>query len=83
MKTIITFLFLLVITAACNNRNEAENSTAQDTMDFVPGYGGGHEPGKGEVSSPSFPRETYQNETEVDTARGIHGVNVDTTGNGN
>ncbi|MGI8891879.1 MAG: hypothetical protein ACR2GN_00325 [Bacteroidia bacterium] len=80
MKTILTRLFLLAITAACNNRNDSENPSAQDTIDFVPGFGGGHEPGKGVESSPSYPRKTYQNEPTVDTTRGIHGVNVDTTG---
>lgn len=73
--------FLVLITIACNNRGDVDETQKNDTMEFVPGYGGGHEPGKGEENSPSYPRKTYQNESTTDTTRGIHGVNVDTTRN--
>jgi hypothetical protein len=77
MKTILAILSLFLITAACNSRETKEAKTEKDTMDFIPGYGGGHEPGKGEDSGPSFPKETYQNAEERDTSRGTHGVNVE------
>ncbi len=81
MKSTLVIFFLVSITIACNNREGADETQKNDTMEFVPGFGGGHESGKGEVNSPSYPRETYQNESTTDTTRGIHGVNVDTTGN--
>jgi hypothetical protein len=83
MKTILAILSLFLITAACNSRETKEAKTEKDTIDFIPGFGGGHEPGKGEENGPSYPIETYQNEEEQDTSRGAHGVNVETGTPGN
>lgn len=81
MKILVTLIFSFSITVACNNKPADEKGLNKDTMEAVPGYGAGQESGTGSTHSPSYPKPAIV-EDEKDTSRGIHGVNIDTTGTG-
>lgn len=78
MRILPAILISFLVIVACTNKPGDEKGMDKDTMEAIPGYGAGHDPGNEGSKSPSYPIPAITNENQ-DTSRGTHGVNIDTT----